>query len=292
LLWWRSVEQAREQDSGFHDQGTGRNRRATETMRTGPMTAATFPPDSHLVDAVAPSPNHGERRGVPAPDMLLLHYTGMADAAVALERLCQENGEVSAHYFVFEDGRLLQLVAEARRAWHAGEASWAGERDINSRSIGVEIVNAGHGLGYTDFPDAQIETVIALARDVLARHAIPQDRVLAHSDVAPMRKLDPGEKFPWARLAAAGVGLWVEPEPIAPGHRLTLGDRGADVRDLQRRLAAYGYGLDVTGHYDAATQAVVTAFQRHFRPARVDGSADRSTRGTLAKLLAARRAAA
>ena len=257
------------------------------------MIVPQLTPDSDVVDAVVPSPNHGERRGVALPDMLLLHYTGMADAEVALKRLCQDDGEVSAHYFVFEDGRLLQLVAEAQRAWHAGEASWAGESDINSCSIGVEIVNPGHGLGYPDFPAAQIDTVIALACDILARHAIAPDRVLAHSDVAPLRKLDPGEKFPWGRLAAAGIGHWTWPEPIVAGApALGPGDSGAEVRALQQAFASYGYGLELSGHYDAVTEAVVTAFQRHFRPARVDGTADASTRATLAKLLTARRAAA
>lgn len=253
------------------------------------MTGPKFIQDSRLVEAVVPSPNHGERRGVTRPDMLLLHYTGMATAEGALERLCQPGSGVSAHYFVFEDGRLVQCVPEARRAWHAGEASWAGEADINSRSVGVEIVNPGHAINYTDFPDAQIATVIALARDILARQPIPPHRVLGHSDVAPLRKDDPGEKFPWARLAAAGVGVWVDPVPVADaGHSLATGDEGDQVRELQRRLAAYGYGLDVTGRYDGKTAAVVTAFQRHFRPLRADGVADRSTQETLAKLLATR----
>jgi N-acetylmuramoyl-L-alanine amidase len=252
------------------------------------MTAAPFTPDSRLVSAVVPSPNHGERRA--AIDMLLLHYTGMPDADVALQRLCDQASEVSAHYFVFEDGRLVQCVPEARRAWHAGEASWAGAADINSRSIGVEIANPGHGWRYDEFPDAQIAAVIALSRDILARHPIPSGRVLAHSDVAPMRKQDPGEKFPWDRLAAAGIGAWVQPEPIKKGVALTMGDKGPKVHELQARLAEYGYGLPATGRYDETTRAVVTAFQRHFRPGHVDGVADTSTLRTLSKLLAARAA--
>ena len=251
------------------------------------LAAAQFAPDSSLVDEVAPSPNHGERRGVGGPDMLLLHYTGMPDAQIALQRLCQQDSEVSAHYVVFEDGRVVQCVPEARRAWHAGESTWAGADDINSRSIGIEITNPGHQWGYADFPAPQIAAVTALCRDILARKAIPAHRVLAHSDVAPARKQDPGEKFPWARLAAAGVGHWVEPEPIAPGKTLAPGDAGPDVRELQSGLARYGYGLDVSGTYDDATKHVVTAFQRHFRPAQVDGVADASTVKTLAKLLGA-----
>jgi N-acetylmuramoyl-L-alanine amidase len=248
-----------------------------------------FAPDSRIVERVVPSPNHGERRGVARPDMLVLHYTGMPDTRVALEKLCDEASEVSAHYFVFEDGSVVQLVPETRRAWHAGEASWAGETDINSRSIGVEIANPGHGWDYRDFPNVQIEAVIALCRDVCVRQQILPHRVLGHSDVAPGRKQDPGEKFPWDRLAAAGIGLWVEPEPIAADAPvLAPGDRGPKVEELQAELAEYGYGIDRTGIYDALTADVVMAFQRHFRPARVDGIADASTLRTLARLSAAR----
>ncbi|MFL5067683.1 MAG: N-acetylmuramoyl-L-alanine amidase [Xanthobacteraceae bacterium] len=252
------------------------------------MGPLPFMSDSRLVSTVVPSPNHGERRA--AIDILLLHYTGMPDADGALQRLCDPASEVSTHYFVFEDGRLVQCVPEARRAWHAGEASWGGAADINSRSIGIEIANPGHGWHYDDFPDAQIAAVIALGRDILARRPIPPWRVLAHSDVAPMRKQDPGEKFPWDRLAAAGVGAWVAPEPITQSVALTMGDKGPKVRDLQAQLAEYGYGLLATGQYDEATRAVVAAFQRHFRPGRVDGLADTSTLRTLSKLLAARAA--
>jgi len=251
------------------------------------MIATKFPPDSPLVSDVVPSPNHGERRGVIRPEIILLHYTGMADAEVALTRLCQPGGEVSTHYFVYEDGRLVQCVPEERRAWHAGESSWAGMDDINSRSVGIEIVNPGHGLGYADFPDAQIATVIALVGDIAVRQRIAPHRILAHSDVAPVRKQDPGEKFPWWRLAAAGAALWVAPEPISElGGALKLGDRGNEVLALQNGLAEYGYGIPMNGEYDGATEAVVTAFQRHFRPARVDGVADVSTCKTLARLLA------
>src|SRR5262245_22380293 len=217
--------------------------------------------------------------------MLLLHYTGMPDAEGALRRLCQADSEVSAHYVVFENGRVVQCVLEARRAWHAGAAEWAGADDINSCSIGVEITNPGHQWGYADFPEPQIAAVIALCRDIVARQKIPAHRVLGHSDVAPARKQDPGEKFPWARLAAAGVGHWVEPEPITSGRMLAPGDEGREVQELQTALARYGYGIAASGRYDDATRDVVMAFQRHFRPARVDGVADESTRKTLAKLL-------
>ncbi len=246
----------------------------------------TFPPDSHLVDHVRPSPNHQPRRGVARPDILLLHYTGMATTRAALERLCDPAAEVSSHYVVFEDGRVFQLVPESRRAFHAGESAWEGSTDINSRSIGIEIGNKGHDFGCPEFPEVQMAAVIALCRDIVARWGIAPQHVLAHSDVAPLRKRDPGEVFPWARLAAAGVGLWVEPAPIEDGRALRPGDRGEEVASLQRRLAEYGYGVTPSGDYDAATQEIVAAFQRHFRPARVDGVADASTMQTLERLLA------
>ena len=151
-----------------------------------------------------PSPNHDERAAGKPVDILLLHYTGMRSAEGALKWLTDPASKVSSHYFVDEDGRAVALVDEDRRAWHAGKSFWAGETDINSRSIGIEIANPGHEFGYRPFPEAQIEAVIALCRDILARHPIPPERVLAHSDVAPARKQDPGEFFPWARLAAAG----------------------------------------------------------------------------------------
>jgi N-acetylmuramoyl-L-alanine amidase len=220
-------------------------------------------------------------------DILLLHYTGMASTAAAIERLCDPAAKVSSHYVVDECGKVLQLVPEIRRAWHAGESSWEGVPDINSRSIGVEIANPGHGFGYPDFPEAQIAAVIALCCDVVTRHCIRADRVLAHSDVAPQRKIDPGEKFPWKRLHSAGVGAWVAPSPISPGDGFGPGDCGAAIADLQAALRDYGYGLSATGVYDELTQAVVTAFQRHFRTDCIDGRADRSTIDTLRALLAA-----
>jgi N-acetylmuramoyl-L-alanine amidase len=248
----------------------------------------TFRPDSRLVSDVAPSPNHEERAGGRTPDMLLLHYTGMRSTLAAIARLRDENPpRVSSHYLIDEEGTIIQLVPEARRAWHAGASRWAGESDINSCSIGIEISNPGHEFGYVDFPPHQIAAVIALCKDILSRHKIPAARVLAHSDVAPGRKEDPGEKFPWDALYRAGIGHWVEPAPIEPSPFLGTGDCGSGVSELQMLLNDYGYGLSVTGSYDAATRDVVAAFQRHFRPARVDGVADLSTRETLAALLKA-----
>jgi N-acetylmuramoyl-L-alanine amidase len=250
------------------------------------LFVSEFRPDSCVVAEVRASPNHGERNGNMKPDMLVLHYTGMTDAQDAVRRLCSESSKVSSHYIVLEDGHIIQSVAESRRAWHAGESSWAGETDLNSRSIGIEIANPGHDHGYREFPNAQIAAVTALCRDIIVRHGIHPERVLAHSDVAPLRKEDPGEKFPWRRLHAAGVGHWAEPAPLAtPGEPVTPGSQGSHVRELQAQFSRYGYGIGKTSTYDDLTTAVVRAFQRHFRPARIDGIADASTRATLAQLL-------
>ena len=245
----------------------------------------TFPPDSPLAARVAPSPNFGERRGPTRPNCVVLHYTGMPTADGALALLTDSASEVSAHYFVWESGEIAQLVPEDKRAWHAGAGAWGGARDINSASIGVEIVNHGHDGGSPPFPTRQIDATIALLRDIAARRAILPERILAHSDVAPARKRDPGERFPWSALARAHVGHWVEPAPIEGGALYRRGQEGPPVRALQAMLALYGYGLELTGVYDEPTRAVVAAFQRHFRPARVDGEADASTLATLRALI-------
>jgi N-acetylmuramoyl-L-alanine amidase len=251
-----------------------------------------FQPDSSVVADVVPSPTYDERKDGRAPDLILLHYTGMQNAQEALERLCSPESKVSSHYFVFEDGRIVQSVQESRRAWHAGVSYWAGETDINSSSIGIEIANPGHDFGYPNFPTRQIAAVIALCRGIIARRGIQLERVLAHSDVAPSRKQDPGEKFPWRLLADSSVGQWVTPSRLSDkGPSFALGHQGDDVRSLQSALADFGYGVPVSGNFDEATRDVVTAFQRHFRPARVDGVADRSTLRTLHKLLEKRRVA-
>lgn len=247
-----------------------------------------FSPDSPLVEAVSPSPNYGERCGVTGPDMLILHYTGMPEADAALRRLCENGSEVSSHYFVFEDGRIVQLVPESSRAWHAGVASWEGVTDINSRSIGIEIANPGHDHGYPGFRKRQIKAVIALCHDIVARYQIRADRVLAHSDIAPARKQDPGEKFPWGQLHRDGIGHWVRAARIVNEQSWRFGETGEEIRALQNLFREYGYGLSPSGEFDQATEDVVTAFQRHFRPALVDGVLDASTRLTLQKLLAKR----
>ena len=248
-----------------------------------------FLPDSFIVADVVPSPNFDERKGGP-PDMILLHYTGMKSGESALQRLTTAESEVSAHYVVFENGRIVQCVPEERRAWHAGESVWAGETDINSRSIGIEIVNPGHEFGYPDFPLRQIAAVISVCKSIITRRGnFAADRILAHSDVAPGRKEDPGEKFPWGLLSESGVGHWVRAAPLdLVGAALQPGDRGEAVIRMQRNLRSYGYGIVDTGHYDDATGNVVIAFQRHFRQARVDGIADASTLLTLRALIETR----
>jgi N-acetylmuramoyl-L-alanine amidase len=245
-----------------------------------------FAADSPLVASVKPSPNHGERRGSRRPDCLILHYTGMPSLEGAVALLRNPKAEVSAHYVVDEAGSVIQLVPEARRAWHAGVSQWKSERDLNSASIGIEIANPGHDGGSPPYPEAQIAAVIALAKDIASRWGLKAERVLAHSDIAPARKRDPGEGFPWDRLAAAGVGHWVSPAPIEGEGLFARAQEGPPIRGLQTLLSLYGYGLEVTGVYDKQTEIVVAAFQRHFRPDRVDGLADASTIKTLRALIA------
>jgi N-acetylmuramoyl-L-alanine amidase len=245
-------------------------------------------PDSPLATLWCPSPNIDPRRDGRAPDMLILHYTGMESAEGALDWLTRQESKVSCHYFVDEEGRIAQLVREEERAWHAGQSLWAGETDLNSCSIGIEIHNPGHDFDYVDFTDAEMLAVEALCRDILSRHAIPPHRVLAHSDIAPGRKRDPGEKFDWPRLGRAGIGLWVPPAPLEGDAGLGPGDEGSAVESLQRDLLAFGYGVEVTTTYGTGLEKIVEAFQRHFRQARIDGRADKSTVDTLARLLDAR----
>ncbi len=213
-----------------------------------------------------PSPNHDARPDGAAVDVLLLHYTGMQSAEAALERLCDPTAKVSAHYLIDEDGRCFGLVEEGRRAWHAGRAEWRGAADVNGRSIGIELVNPGHEWGYRPFPPVQMARLAELCRAILARHPIPPRHVLGHSDVAPLRKEDPGELFDWAGLAAQGIGLWPQRAP----------ERRPDEAEARRRLAAFGYG-----YLDEDFPAVLRAFQRHFRPEAVTGRLDAATAGRL-----------
>jgi N-acetylmuramoyl-L-alanine amidase len=253
-------------------------------------------PCSALVQKLYPSPNHGERRGCAGPDSVILHYTGMQDAASALLWLANPLSQVSCHYLIFEDGRIFQMVPENRRAWHAGRSAWLGETDMNSRSIGIEIVHPGHDLTVEGpfpppgpaYPAAQIDALIALLSDIVTRWNIPARRILAHSDIAPGRKIDPGEGFAWEKLAAAGLGLWPKgvPSPDAAlPIRYQRHDEGMPIAALQSMLAAFGYGLEISGVYDQKTFDVIVAFQRHWRQARVDGVADGETLGLLRNML-------
>ena len=217
-----------------------------------------------------PSPNHGARAEPGRVDLVVLHYTGMASAAAALRRLCDPASQVSAHYLIEETGAVHRLVDEDRRAWHAGIASWQGATDINDRSIGIELVNPGHELGYRPFPQALMAALEALLSDILARRAIPPARVLGHSDVAPQRKRDPGELFGWQRLAGRGLAFW----PAAPGAPMA-----PDPRAARALLGRCGYGLDGT---EAALAAGLAAFQRRFRPRCCDGHLDAETMGLIA----------
>jgi N-acetylmuramoyl-L-alanine amidase len=239
-----------------------------------------------LVVKDAPSPNFDNRRA--PPDMLVLHYTGMQTGEAALARLRDPDARVSAHYLVDEDGSILRLVDEGRRAWHAGQGAWQGETDCNAASIGIEIVNPGHEFGYRDFPEVQVDAVVSLISDIRTRWTIPDARIIGHSDMAPERKQDPGERFPWKRLAGLGHGLWFEPahERIAAlGAALGPGDEGLGVIVLRAGLHRLGYALQPGGDYDDATRLTVEAFQRHWRPGQVDGVADGETRATLMGVL-------
>ena len=228
-----------------------------------------------------PSPNHDDRRGL-AVSVLVLHYTGMRTAEAALARLCDPAAKVSAHYCIDEDGTIWQLVEEAARAWHAGVSCWLGESDINARSIGIELVNPGHEFGYRPFPAAQMQALTGLCRTILARHSIPPRNVVGHSDIAPTRKTDPGELFDWRMLASQGIGLMPPADMAAPDMpALMPGARGAAVRALQQALQVCGYGCPQHGRFDEETGAVVTAFQRHYAPHRIDGVVDARTRAAL-----------
>jgi N-acetylmuramoyl-L-alanine amidase len=236
----------------------------------------------------APSPNFDARTS--PPDMIVMHYTGMRTGEEALARLRDPEAKVSSHYVVEEDGRVFSLVAEERRAWHAGRGSWKGETNCNAVSVGVEIVNPGHEFGYRAFPEAQVAAVIALTGDIRGRWQIPDNRIIGHSDLAPARKQDPGELFPWKRLAEAGHGIWAEADP-APGDPLSEGSEGVGVFALQAGLTRLGYDCAPSGRFDAATREVVTAFQRHWVQSRFDGVADGLTRARLMAVIRAGAAA-
>ncbi len=227
------------------------------------------------------SPNCDDRQAGMPIDMLILHYTGMQSAQAAIDRLCDPAARVSSHYVVDEDGAILRLVPEEKRAWHAGISCWRGHRDLNGRSVGIEIVNPGHEWGYRAFPALQMAAVCDLCLAILSCHPIPARNVVAHSDVAPDRKEDPGERFDWQGLARNGVGLW--PEPAA--ELSTAGGKrdAAAMREVRHALAAIGYDVAPEGPLDPPLATVLRAFQRHWRQEAVTGEADA---GTCANLLA------
>ncbi|MGE0022187.1 MAG: N-acetylmuramoyl-L-alanine amidase [Hyphomicrobium sp.] len=242
-------------------------------------------PDSLLVADLYPSPNIEPRRAGVAPSILILHYTGLPTVERALDVLSRADCKVSCHYVIDDAGRVIQMVAEEMRAWHAGVSSWGGETDINSASIGIEIQNPGHILGYPDFPRVQMQAVASLSRDIIRRHGLRAERILAHSDVAPGRKIDPGEKMDWAWLAERGVGHWVAPAPADCNDTgVALGAGGPVVDQARALLADYGYGIQRHGAFDVEMQTVVRAFQLHFRQSLTDGRLDRSTLDTLSRL--------
>ncbi|WP_298726947.1 N-acetylmuramoyl-L-alanine amidase [uncultured Ferrovibrio sp.] len=226
-----------------------------------------------------PSPNFDERNCRRPVDMVVLHYTGMPTAEAALKRLTDPASKVSAHYCIDEDGSIHRLVPEDKRAWHAGVSFWRGVREVNARSIGIELVNPGHEFGYREFPKVQIDALLTLLEDIASRYDIMPGNYVGHSDIAPQRKEDPGELFPWYRLAVAGFGRWWAPDftvsPHAP--HLGPGDRGGAVLDLQVALDRIGYGIEGSGVYDTMTEAVVRAFQRHWRQSQIDGISDAET---------------
>ena len=243
-----------------------------------------------------PSPNFNDRKH--PIDMLVFHYTGMETGQEALERMCDAEAQVSAHYMIWEDGRVAQLVGEDKRAWHAGISSWQGDEDLNSRSIGIEIVNGGHdwplpGDVLPPYPDAQLDALIHLPHGILDRWELPAHRIVGHSDIAPARKEDPGEHFPWLKLARVGIGLWprslTDPSdasgderaratgPHLIGRGLGPGDDKKAVARLQTMLGGIGYGIEVTGLYDEQTECVVRAFQRRWLQDQVTGQADLRT---------------
>jgi len=213
-----------------------------------------------------PSPNFDSRNDQMIK-MLVLHYTGMETTEAALERLCCPKAAVSTHYLIDLDGTIFKLVDEDQRAWHAGVAYWRGITDVNAASIGIELVNKGHEFGYHPFPKVQIAALTLLARDILNRYKIEGYNVVGHSDIAPLRKEDPGELFDWRYLAEAGIGLFPEPSSMKRQIQSITADTDQETIALfQRDLLGFGYGIKETGCWDELTQATLLAFQRHFNP--------------------------
>lgn len=223
-----------------------------------------------------PSPNCRERDPGSVIDTLMLHYTGMQSGQAAIDRLRDPQAQVSSHYVVEEDGRIVRLVPELLRAAHAGISFWRGRTMLNDTSIGIEIVNPGHEWGYRAFPAPQVDAVRRLCLGILSRHPIPANRVVGHSDVAPDRKQDPGELFPWKSMAESGIGLFPHDVPDAGAHDAVVD--GPGLLQVRRALRRIGYEVQEQGGYDDRLQTVLTAFQRHWRPETINGHADAGTR--------------
>lgn len=266
----------------------------------------------------SPSPNFDERKR--PIRFIVLHYTGMESADAALRVLSDPlpqreayldsipqsplmvdgrpadrvtvpspMSKVSSHYLAYEDGRMFQLVDESKRAWHAGRGSWDGETEMNSCSIGIEIANGGHDFGLPDFPEVQIQAVMTLVRAIMDRHGLDKHHVIGHSDLAPTRKPDPGEKFPWKRFAEAGLSIWPKPGPEDGDQRVlfdTIGTMDAGISAIQTGLGTIGYGLTVNGTYDPLLKDIIRAFQRRFRQNKADGIIDVETVALIGRVAA------
>lgn len=224
------------------------------------------------------SPNFDERDPAVPLQFVVLHYTGMKNGTEALERLCDVKSKVSAHYVIEEDGRVFKLVDDGKRAWHAGKSTWHGITDMNSASIGIELVNPGHQFGYRPFPASQITALKELLGGLVKQHGLsPTKSLVAHADIAPNRKEDPGELFPWQELATAGFGLWPQPQESDYGH--------ADDSEVQNMLGAIGYDCPRSGAYDRETRPALIAFQRHYEPNNLTGTPERETIARLRALV-------
>ncbi|MEJ0062969.1 MAG: N-acetylmuramoyl-L-alanine amidase [Alphaproteobacteria bacterium] len=219
------------------------------------------------------SPNWDERADGKAVQYVILHYTGMESADAARHRLCDPAAKASSHYMIERDGKIWQFVGEDKRAWHAGQSFWRGERDMNGVSVGIELVNRGHQFGYETFPDAQIGVCGDLILDIMHRHAVPASNIIGHSDIAPMRKEDPGEYFPWKALAARGIGLWGEPAAEHEG--------AMDIAEIRRSLRQIGYECPEAGEYDRELRLCLLAFQRHWHQDNLTGLPNAGTAARL-----------
>lgn len=237
---------------------------------------------------IVKSPNFNDRpKGVSSINSLVMHYTGMKTAQEALLRLCDPSFKVSAHYMVYENGEIVNLVPDEKRAWHAGISCWRGKAGLNDSSIGIEIVNKGHEFGYEPFTDEQINSVIELSANLISKYNIEQRNIIGHSDIAPSRKQDPGELFPWKQLSSNNIGLWPKVKVLWKKNKILIksGSEGVSVADIQSRLQKYGYHIRVDGNYGSKMEDVVTTFKRHFVPENLSSDWDKLSDCSLNKLI-------